>query len=133
MCLKDTKPSTVPAIIGYKLVRRVATKVYMGLYCGFFVKEPTYKPNETHISGHFKGGREEIDSYTPGFHVYDSLESVQRLYEIMKPNEGPHSFLVASAPAVIVKVLLEEIHTEGYDVEYQLCYVGNKQTIIEEV
>ena len=130
MCLKDTKPSTVPAIIGYKLVRRVPTKVYTGLYCGLSIKEPTYKLNETHISGHFKGGREKIDSYTPGFHVYDSLESAQRIYERIKPNED---YLGLSIPSVIVKVLLEEIHTEGYDRNYKLCYVGNKQTIIEEV
>ena len=128
MCLKDTKPSIVPAIIGYKLVRRVANKVYTGLYCGLFTEEPTYKLNETCISGHFRGGREEIDSYTPGFHVYDSLESAQRIYERLNSEN-----IIAYGSPVIVKVLLEEIHTKGYDGNYQLCYVGNKQTIIEEV
>ena len=128
MCLKDTKPSTVPAIIGYKLVRRTTDKVYTGLYCSLFVKEPTYRPNETCISGYFIGGREKIYSYTPGFHVYDSLESAQRIYERLNPED-----IIAYGSPVIVKVLLEEIHTEGYDGNYQLCYVGNKQTIIEEV
>ena len=128
MCLKDTKPSTVPSIIGYKLVRRAPNKVYMGLYAGLFTEEPTYKLNETCISGHFIGGREKADSYTPGFHVYDSLKSAQIIYE--RVNSGD---IIAYGSPVIVKVLLEEIHTKGYDGYYQLCYVGNKQTIIEEV
>lgn len=128
MCLKDTKPSIVPAIIGYKLVRRIADKVYMSLCCGLSTEEPTYELNETCISGHFIGRREEIDSYTPGFHAYDSLESAQRIYERF----NSENIIVYGFP-IIVKVLLEEIHTEGYDGNYQLCYVGNKQTIIEEV